>query len=74
METFIKTYDMNTTKSNIEKIYNDYMDYSVKVKADPSFLEKIKDEFENTHPKPLTPEETRIVEPFIKDHIESRSD
>jgi hypothetical protein len=28
-------------------------------------LEKVKAEFYNTHPKPLTPEEARIVEPFI---------
>ena len=65
MEISIKTYEMITTKSNIDKIYVDYMDYSVKVKADPSFLEKIKDEFKNNHTKPLTPEEARIVEPFI---------
>jgi len=41
------------------------MDYSAKVKADPTFMEKTKDEFYNTHPKPLKPEEARIVEPFI---------
>ena len=61
----IKTYETITVKSNIQKIYVDYMDYSAKVKADPSLMEKIKADFSNTHPKPLTPEEAKIVEPFI---------
>jgi hypothetical protein len=28
-------------------------------------MEKVKAEYFNTHPKPLTPEEAKIVEPFI---------
>lgn len=41
------------------------MTYLSKIRADPAFLNKVKDEFYATHPKPLTPEEAKIVEPFI---------
>jgi hypothetical protein len=41
------------------------MTYAAKIRANPGYLQTVKDEFYNTHPKPLTPEEARIVAPFV---------
>ena len=61
----LQTYEVYIKKSNIDLIKADYIEFKAKAKADPTFLENLKAQFLNTHPKPLTPEEAKIVEPFI---------
>jgi hypothetical protein len=65
MSQSIATYESITTKSNIARIKLDYMTFAANARANPNYLSQVRNEYYNTHPKPLTPEEARIVAPFI---------